>query len=79
MATTKKKRPYWFPVRTDAAWIERIRADYPDATAELGDDAIRDKYAEGWKYADTWDHLGDARDAYEKLADAYIRLLEKRA
>lgn len=35
-----------------------------------------DEELTGRKYSDTWDHLGDARDEYEKLADAYLALLE---
>ncbi len=74
---TVSKRPHWFPVRTDAKWLARIRAEYSEDTEGLSDDAIRDKYADGWKYADTWDHLGDARASYEPLADDYITLLER--
>ena len=44
----------------------------------MDDDSIREEYANGgWKYADTWDHLRDAREAYEKLADAYLELLSR--
>lgn len=31
----------------------------------------------GWKYSDTWDHLGDAREHFEALADAFLALVEK--
>jgi hypothetical protein len=68
-------KPYWFPVLTDAAWVARIREDYPDDTDGLSDESIRDQYADGCKYADTWDNLGDAREDYEKLADAYLAML----
>jgi len=74
---TAAKKPHWFPVLTDAKWISRVRKDYPLDTAGMGDDALRDEYADGWKYADTWDHLGDARQDYEYLADAYLKLLAK--
>jgi hypothetical protein len=74
---TSNDRPYWFPTLTDAAWIARVRADYPEDTEGMGDDWVRDTYAEGWKYADTWDHLGDARHYYEKLADAYLDLMKR--
>lgn len=70
-------KPWWFPVLTDDAWIACVREDYPDDTQGMDDDEIRDVYADGWKYADTWDHLGDARAEYEKLADAYLALLAK--
>lgn len=69
------EKPWWFPELTDAAWVARIRADYPEDTQGLDDDTVRDEYADGMKYADTWDHLGDARGSYEPLADAYLALL----
>lgn len=65
------KKPYWWPELTDAAWLARIRGDYEEA-ADMSDDEIRDYYAEGCKYADTWDHVGDARGDWEKLADAFF-------
>lgn len=70
-------RPYWFPKLTDAAWIARVRADYPKDTEGMSDEWVRDTYAGGHKYADTWDHLGDARHDYEQLADAYLDLLKR--
>ena len=71
------EKPWWFPTLTNDEWIARVRADYPDDTRKMDDDDIRERYADGWKYADTWDHLGDARAGYEKLADAYLELLAK--
>jgi hypothetical protein len=70
------EKPHWFPQATDAAWCARIREEYPEETEGMDDDSIREEFADGWKYADTWDHLGDAREAYEELADAYLALLE---
>lgn len=70
-------KPWWFPQLADDEWVRSVRAEYPDATENMDDDGIRDEYAEGRKYVDTWDHLGDARDEYEKLADAYLALLAK--
>lgn len=66
-------KPWWFPVLADHQWANRIRADYPENTVGMDDEAIQDQYADGWKYADVWDHLGDARAAYEKLADDYLQ------
>jgi hypothetical protein len=74
---TNEDRPYWFPMLTDAAWIARIRADYPDRTEGMSDEWVRETYANGCKYADTWDHLGDARHDYKMLADAYLDLLKR--
>lgn len=73
--TTEK--PWWFPVITDAAWCERIRSDYSEDTDGMDDDDIRDEYADGCKYADLWDHTGDAREQFEELADAYLELLDQ--
>ena len=70
-------RPYWLAEVTDVNWCNRIRKDYPDDTKGMDDEAIREYYADGRKYADLWDHLDDARDDYEQLADAYIALLKK--
>jgi hypothetical protein len=70
--------PWWFPVITDSKWVANIRKDYPENTANMDDDEVRDHYADGRKYVDTWDHLGDARDEYEALADAYLKLLTER-
>jgi hypothetical protein len=65
---------WWIPELTDAAWCARIREDYLEDAADLDDHSIQSKYAKGLKYADTWDHLGDAREQFEKLADAYFAL-----
>ncbi len=70
--------PWWFPTLTDAAWVARIRDDYPDETSGMDDEAVRDEYADGMKYAELWDNLGDAREEYEKLADAYLALLAEK-
>ena len=71
------ENPWWFPTLTNAEWIAQIRAEYPDDTQEKSDAFIREYYAGGRKYADTWDNLGEAREEYEKLADAYLELLAK--
>lgn len=63
------KKPWWWPEHTDAAWCDRIRREYDEA---LSDDDIRDKYAGSRKYAVLWDHVGDAYDQFEKLADHFL-------
>ena len=73
----ESEKPWWFPELTGATWCARIRADYPDDAGSMTDDEIRDEYADGNKYADTWDHVGDAREQFEALADAYIALLSR--
>jgi hypothetical protein len=71
-------KPWWFPEITDAAWCDRIRKDYPEDAAGMDDDDIREQYADGCKYADLWDHVGDARSQFEALADAYLSMLASR-
>ena len=66
-------KEWWEPTLTDAAWLARIREDYPN-NADESDDWLRDYYADGRKYAVTWDHVGDAYDDWEMLADAYLKL-----
>lgn len=68
--------PYWWPERTDEKWIKRIRKDYPDSTSMMSDEAIRYEYAHDARYADVWDHVGDARWDYAQLADAFLSLFE---
>ena len=72
------EKPWWWPEITDAEWIARIRSDYPEDTEDLDDDTIREEYADGRKYAVTWDHIGDAYGDWERLADAFLALLSER-
>ncbi len=64
---------WWEPKVTDAVWIADTRKEYPEDTAELDDDKVRDEYANGCKYEVTWDHIGDAYEEYEQLANAYFK------
>ena len=59
---------------TDSEWCEQMREDYPDK-AEWSDDELRDYFDEGSKYSTTWDHIGDAYNQYEPLADSYLEIL----
>lgn len=68
-------KPYWWPQPVNQEWRDRIRKDYPEEAADMDDDTIDDTYGNGWKYADLWDHLGDARADYEKLADAFLQMV----
>lgn len=61
-------RPWWWPVKTDEAWLARVRDDYPE-NAHLSDEELREEYADGAKYQTLWDHTADAYEEYEKLAD----------
>jgi broad specificity phosphatase PhoE len=78
MTINTVNRPDWFPVLTDDKWVAEIREEYPEDTEGMTDDEIREEYANGCKYADLWDHLGDARYDYQMLADAYLELLAER-
>ncbi|NNW55473.1 MULTISPECIES: hypothetical protein [unclassified Roseobacter] len=70
-------KPWWWPQRVDQEWLQRLRQDYPDK-ADWSDDSLIDYFNDGrMKFSDTWDHLGDARDEYEKLASAFLDLVEK--
>ncbi len=65
------EREWWHPVPTDEKWLAEIRAEYPD-TGGTSAEGLRDYYAGGLKYSTTWDHVGDAYDQYEKLADDWL-------
>lgn len=68
------KREWWEPQPTDAAWLARLRSDYEDK-AGWSDEQLMDYFNEyGRKYAVTWDHVGDAYEQFEALADAYLKL-----
>ena len=69
------ERKWWWPEKTDEVWAQRIRDDY-GITEAIDDDLIREDYADGRKYAITWDHVGDAYSEYEKLADSHAVLVK---
>ena len=67
------EKPWWYPVLCDEAWCKRIREDYPE-NAHMDDDELRDYYNDGRKYQITWDHIGDAYEDWEPLAEAFLAL-----
>jgi hypothetical protein len=69
-------RPYWFPVLNDADYLKRLREAYP-GDAHLDDDDLRHKYTNDpdARYVDVWDHLGDAREDWEQLADHFLEAI----
>ena len=73
--TTTNDEPWWWPVPVTPEWRLRIRADYPEDTAGMCDQTLDYTYTDGDRYADTWDHLGDARAEYQELADAFLKLV----
>ena len=68
-------QPWWWPQPVNAEWIASIRADYPERTEHIDDEDVVERYGSGFPYVDTWDHLGDAREGYARLADAFLRLV----
>ena len=67
---------WWTPTLADANYAEHLRKDYP-YDEHMSDDEILEKYCNGRKYAVTWDHLGDAYEEYEKVADENTALHEQ--
>lgn len=66
---------WWEPELVDDAYVARLRADYPEKCQGMSDNWVLLHFNEtGGKYAVTWDHLGDAYEQFEKLADAYYAL-----
>lgn len=72
-------KPWWWPVPMDDEWRDYIRHEYYSVRGaeEVSDEQIDYIYGNGSKYVDVWDHLGDARASYEKLADAFFKLLNE--
>lgn len=71
------EKPYWHPLQRQQEFINEMKIDYPE-DAHLSDDEIMKKHEEfGRKYSVCWDHIGDAWNDYEPLADAFIELEEK--
>lgn len=71
--TKTKDRPYWFPVLCDESYFARLREDYEEDAA-MSDEELHEKYNDGLKYQQLWDHTGDAYSDFEPLADDYIKL-----
>ena len=65
---------HWVPVPIDAAYLARLRSDYPEHASESDEELLDYFNEDGGKYATLWDHVGDAHSDYEPLADAYFAL-----
>lgn len=72
---SEHNRPYWFPKLIDAAWVSRIRDDYPGGTRHKTDKEVIDAYSGGTKYQYPGVRLSDVRRAHEALADVYLAIL----
>jgi hypothetical protein len=68
------EKPWWFPVRCDADFCARLRKDYPE-NAHMSDEDLINYYNDGRKFQCLWDHIGDAYEEWEPLAEAYLALL----
>lgn len=78
MDNKSNDKPWWWPESTNTKeYVNELRENYPDETAGMDDDEVRAYYAKGRPFADTWDHLGDARADYWELADAFLKLVEE--
>lgn len=69
------EKPYWFPTLCDKEYCKRLREDYPDQAKGMSDEELVEHYNDGAKYSTTWDHVGDAYEEYEPLADSFLDLL----
>lgn len=67
----------WFPKLTDDKFVESIRSKLGEEVSRYTDNEIIEYFASGRKYTVTFEDLDDAYDKYEKLADAYINLLDE--
>lgn len=68
-----------FPTPADAAYIARLRKDYPEKCAGQDDDWVMNYYnPAGYKYVEStlWDHLGEAAADFEQLADSHTTQVE---
>lgn len=75
--TKKGTKPHWWPqLVNDPEYLAEFREHQPDDAEGMSDEELAEYLSEGWKYSDTWDHLGDARQGYEELADAFLKLCQ---
>lgn len=73
------EKPYWWPQKIDAEYIEHLREEYPEETDGLDDESVVWEFDEDkmiGDFSDTWDHVGDAREDYEPLAATFLDLVE---
>lgn len=67
---------WWFPERADKAYCDERRRIYDEAKGMTDAETV-DHYNEGRKFRALWDHVGDAYEAYEPLAEAYLELRDR--
>ena len=72
-------KPWWWPTVIDEAHIAGLREEYPEK-ADLSDEDLLEYFDEGketGEFSITWDHVGDAYEEYEKLARAFLKLVNE--
>ncbi|WP_333846939.1 hypothetical protein [Phaeobacter italicus] len=70
MTDTKlTQKPWWWPEKVDSNYFDRLRDDYPERAHMTNGELEEHFEVEEGCFSDTWDHLGDAREEYEYLAD----------
>ena len=67
--------PWWYPVKTDEAWLERIREENPEM-ADITDKMVRFLYADGAKYTCLSDEPRVGSKHFDCIADAYLDLVK---
>lgn len=71
---SKTKKEWWYPKLIDSDYVKKLREDYPDGTQGLDDEMALEKFDNSQKYSTLWDHVGEAYEQFEPLADAYLEL-----
>ncbi len=69
------KSDWYYPELCDKAYFKRLRENYEES-AHRTDEELHDYYNDGAKYSTTWDHIGDAYNEYEPLADRFYEALD---
>ena len=68
-----KNKPYWYPTLAGPEYYRELRKDYPEH-AKMSDEQLLEYYNQGRRYVITWDHVNDAYDDYQRLADEFLEL-----
>lgn len=73
------REEWWFPRKVGKETAERLREDYSNTEEKSDEELLWEFGYATHKYENPalWDHVGDASEAYEKLADAFLELLEE--
>ena len=73
MNEINNEKPSWYPKLATEEYINRLREDYPHIADGCSDEEVIEEFDHGRKYVGLlWDHVGEAYEGYEKLADAFL-------